>query len=281
MMRYMKPFILGCLLVFSTALMTGCSDYVGKEKSHPLFVKAGASRAAGNYKEAAQYYEDFLYVCPKSPLAHFELASVYADNLDEPFRAMYHYEKYLELVPNSPDAADVKKFSAACRKRVFDKFSKDYQSPDAAKALAEADRYRRKLNEYIEYANKLRAQNERMKAMIRGGRIPREVSVRPLRVATTPPADENPAAVNDPPAKPVAVNNPPAKPEVKPVTSAVSGQGREYTVVGGDTLSRISRKMYGSTRHWKKIQEANPGKVGPKGQIRVGVTLKIPDIGGR
>ena len=279
-MKYTKTIFLGFFLIFACMLTTGCGDYVGKEKSHPLFVKAGASRAAGNYKESAQYYEDFLYICPKSPLAHFELASVYADNLDEPFRAMYHYEKFLELAPNSPDAADIKKFSAACRKRIFDKLSKDYQSVDAAKALAEVERYRKKLDEYIEYSNKLRAQNEKMKAMIRSGRVTREVSVRPLRTTETVTPEENPE-VTDNTAASVAVK-PAAKPENPPAAAAAStGAVREYTVVSGDSLSKISRKMYGTTKHWRKIQEANPGKVGAQGQVRVGVTLKIPAIGGR
>ena len=126
-MKNTKTFITALTLILATIIMVGCGDYVGKEKSHPLFVKAGASQAAGNYKEAAQFYEDFLYVCPKSPLAHLELAKVYGDNLDDPFRAMYHYEKYLELSPTSPDAADVKKFSAACRKRVYEKLVKEYK----------------------------------------------------------------------------------------------------------------------------------------------------------
>ena len=275
-MRYTKTFFLGLFLIFSCIVMTGCSDYVGKEKSHPLFVKAGASRAAGNYKESAQYYEDFLYVCPKSPLAHFELASVYADNLDEPFRAMYHYEKFLELAPDSPDAEDIRKFSAGCRKRVFDKLSKDYQSADAAKALGEVKRYREKLDEYINYSNKLRAQNEKMKEMIRSGRVHREVSVRPLRTTENVTTVEKPETENT--AETVAEKPAPTL-TAQPAASA--GAVREYTVVSGDSLSKISRKMYGTTKHWRKIQEANPGRVGARGQVRVGVTLKIPAIGGR
>ena len=277
-MKYTKTIFLGFLLIFACVLMIGCGDYVGKEKSHPLFVKAGASRAAGNYKESAQYYEDFLYVCPKSPLAHFELASVYADNLDDPFRAMYHYEKYLELSPNSADAADIKKFSAACRKRIFEKFSKDYQSDEATKAIAKAELYKKQRDEYVEYANKLQAQNKTMKEMIRKGKVHHEVSVRPLRTAENVTTGEKPEITEDV-AKP-AEDAPATAAKPQPATAKPAGTAREYTVVSGDSLHKISRKMYGSSKHWRKIQAANPGKVGAQGQVRVGVTLTIPAMGG-
>ncbi|MBE6406675.1 MAG: LysM peptidoglycan-binding domain-containing protein [Lentisphaerae bacterium] len=270
-MKNIKTFITALTLILATIIMVGCGDYVGKEKSHPLFVKAGASQAAGNYKEAAQFYEDFLYVCPKSPLAHLELAKVYGDNLDDPFRAMYHYEKYLELSPTSPDAADVKKFSAACRKRVYEKLVKDYQTINAEQVQQEAAEYKKKMDEYVAYSNKLLEQNEKMKKMIRSGKVTREVSVRPLRAVEAPKNEDDPfsdATVD-------------VRTERKdPVTQPKVNTGvREYTVVAGDTLTRISRKFYGTTRHWRAIKNANPGKIGNNDGLRIGVKLQIPDIG--
>lgn len=271
-MKYTKTFITAFTLILSAIIMTGCSDYVGKEKSHPLFVKAGASHAAGNYKESAQFYEDFLYVCPKSPLAHLELAKVYGDNLDDPFRAMYHYEKYLELSPTSPDAADVKKFSDACRKRVYEKLAKDYQTIDAEQVKSDAEEYKRKMDEYVAYSNKLREQNEKMKEMIRSGKFAREVSVRPLRSTETPKEEKDPFSDAT-----VDVRTERKEPAVKP---DIYRGVREYTVVSGDTLTRISKKVYGESRHWKKIKDANPGKVGTNNGLRIGTKLQIPDIGG-
>lgn len=274
-MRYMKTFLMGVLLMVSAVVMTGCSDYVGKEKSHPLFVKAGACRTAGNYSEAAQFYEDFLYVCPKSPLAHFELASVYGDNLDDPFRAMYHYEKYLELSPNSSDAEDVKKFSDACRKRIFEKLSKDYVSTEASKAQNDAARYKKKMEEYVEYSRKLRAQNEKMKQMIRSGNYPREVNVRPLRTNESEQPEKT-VVQNEQVNTEQTTQQKPAAQTAKTIVP----RSRVYTVVSGDSLRKISQKMYGTGKYWKNIQTANPGRVGAKGQIRVGAKLQIPVIGG-
>lgn len=274
-MSYIKPLFFGIFLLCTASLITGCSDYVGKEKTHPLFVKGGASRSAGNYKEAAQYYEDFLYVCPKSPLAHLELAAVYGDHLDNPFRAMYHYEKYLELSPNSPDAPDVKKFADACRKRIFDRLSKDYVSTDATKAQAESESYKAKLQEYVEYSRKLQEQNEKMKQMIRNGQVTREVSVRPLRI----PENQQPQT-NHNTAQEEQKVQPQSRPQPQNTASTGTGE-RTYTVGQGDSLIKISIKMYGSQKYWRMIRDANPGKIGAQGQVRAGVTIRIPDIGGR
>ena len=114
--------------------------------------------------------------------------------------------------------------------------------------------------------------------MIRKGKVHHEVSVRPLRTAENVTTEEKPEISEDV-AKP-ADDAPETAAKPKPATAKPAGTAREYTVVSGDTLTRISKKMYGTTQHWRKIQDANPGKVGSRGQIRVGVTLTIPAIGG-
>ncbi|GEM_PF-884491 len=48
----------------------------------------------------------------------------------------------------------------------------------------------------------------------------------------------------------------------------------EYVVVSGDTLGKISKKIYGTTANWKKIAQSN-GITNPK-LLKVGMTLRIP-----
>lgn len=61
-------------------------------------------------------------------------------------------------------------------------------------------------------------------------------------------------------------------------TSVVSGLDsmREYEVEKGDTVSAISKAMYGTTRHATRILEAN-GISNPK-RLRPGVLLRIPPL---
>ena len=53
-----------------------------------------------------------------------------------------------------------------------------------------------------------------------------------------------------------------------------ASEPRTYKVKSGDTLSRIARKMLGSSHKWRKIAEANDD-LDPN-SIRVGQVLKIP-----
>ena len=50
-----------------------------------------------------------------------------------------------------------------------------------------------------------------------------------------------------------------------------------HTVESGENLSMIARKHYnGDGNMWRSIRDANPGKVGPNGEIRQGISLVIP-----
>jgi nucleoid-associated protein YgaU len=52
---------------------------------------------------------------------------------------------------------------------------------------------------------------------------------------------------------------------------------RTYTVVKGDSLSKIARHFYGNAHHWRRIFEANRDQISNPDLIRPGQVLKIPD----
>jgi nucleoid-associated protein YgaU len=49
-----------------------------------------------------------------------------------------------------------------------------------------------------------------------------------------------------------------------------------YTVVSGDSLSKIAKKFYGESNKWKQIFEANREVIKNPDVIYPGQTLKIP-----
>ncbi|HEX4494707.1 MAG TPA: LysM peptidoglycan-binding domain-containing protein [Thermoanaerobaculia bacterium] len=49
-----------------------------------------------------------------------------------------------------------------------------------------------------------------------------------------------------------------------------------YTVVAGDSLSKIAHKVYGEANHWRKIFDANKDQISDPDAIYPGQTLKIP-----
>ncbi len=52
---------------------------------------------------------------------------------------------------------------------------------------------------------------------------------------------------------------------------------RTYTVVAGDSLSKIAKKHYGDANKWKKIFEANRDIIQNPDLIKPGQVLKLPD----
>ncbi len=64
---------------------------------------------------------------------------------------------------------------------------------------------------------------------------------------------------------------------VAPVTALVApAAARMHVVVSGDSLSKLSQRYYGTTNRWQAIYNANAGKLGPNGILRIGTELRIP-----
>lgn len=51
---------------------------------------------------------------------------------------------------------------------------------------------------------------------------------------------------------------------------------RTYTVVSGDSLSKIARQFYGSASRWPQIFDANRDQLSDPDLIKPGQVLKIP-----
>jgi nucleoid-associated protein YgaU len=72
----------------------------------------------------------------------------------------------------------------------------------------------------------------------------------------------------------------PAAPDFSNVQSgsstAAAPAEQTYTVAGGDTLSKIAKKFYGSANLWDKIFQANKDQIKNPDLIHPGQVLKIP-----
>jgi nucleoid-associated protein YgaU len=67
---------------------------------------------------------------------------------------------------------------------------------------------------------------------------------------------------------------PPAPPPVEATPPA--DVERTYTVVAGDTLSKIAKREYGDASKWHRIYEANKDTIKNPDLIYPGQTFKIP-----
>jgi len=58
--------------------------------------------------------------------------------------------------------------------------------------------------------------------------------------------------------------------------AAVAPAGRTHVVAGGDSLSRLSQRYYGTAGRWQEIYNANRDKISNDGALRIGTELRIP-----
>jgi nucleoid-associated protein YgaU len=57
----------------------------------------------------------------------------------------------------------------------------------------------------------------------------------------------------------------------------ITPAGKTYTVVRGDSLSKIAKREYGDAGKWRKIFEANKDVIENPDLIEPGQSLIIPD----
>jgi nucleoid-associated protein YgaU len=91
------------------------------------------------------------------------------------------------------------------------------------------------------------------------------------------PRDAGPAA--QPPARnPAGASSKPAAVRALEAAAAAAAEGPSqfYTVVKGDTLSKISKQFYGSAQKYNRIFEANRPLLSHPDKIYPGQVLRIP-----
>ncbi|HEX8427670.1 LysM peptidoglycan-binding domain-containing protein [Hymenobacter sp.] len=62
-------------------------------------------------------------------------------------------------------------------------------------------------------------------------------------------------------------------------TQPAATQGQSYTVVSGDSLSKIAKNHYGDAAKWHRIYDANKATIGSNpDHIEVGQVLTLPTV---
>lgn len=114
---------------------------------------------------------------------------------------------------------------------------------------------------------------------------PAEPAPEPAPAEPAPAPEPTPEPAMEPTPEPEPAPEPAPEPTPEPAPadlSAIPGEtqgepavsGSTYVVEKGDTLAKISKKLYGTTKKWKGIAEANNIK-NPK-SLKVGMKLQIP-----
>jgi tetratricopeptide (TPR) repeat protein len=99
------------LLAGMLAVTAGCQDLArpAREEDHPLMRQALALDRAGNVDGAVEAYQRAIDMRPRAARAHLNIAVLYNQPPKEDFlRAIYHFERYLEMRPNADNVGQVR-----------------------------------------------------------------------------------------------------------------------------------------------------------------------------
>ena len=272
-------------------VFTACSDYVGKESTHPLYAKAMSAKTAKSYRESAESLEEFIAICPKSPKAHYDIALIYKENLENYPAAIYHLLKYLELSGETlsrEDQAAIRGYVQDCERRMFDayrirndiKLADDVPQTDPARLAAvksENAALREKILKYMANEKVILAQNaellKRLETPASAG-----ASASTSAATSTRQTQAGSAASSATTSSSTVRSGSVPSPNGTPGTSVQGENGvRYYYVAKGEGLQVIAQKMYGKASMWKLIQEANKDSLGERGP-RYGQMLVIPPL---
>lgn len=230
------------LLFLASLAGSGCGGMSGRDardERDPLLRRARERRNAKDMDGAIEYYQRALDNKPGMARAHLELASIYDQSKNDYVRAIYHYERYLELQPQAEKKELVQDLIRHAK---------------LGFATSLPDRSNESVREIVLLKQEINALKDELDRL-------RGVSS-PAPRATT----QAPVAVAQP-----AVVTPTAPPSTAPAVVI-----EPYVVVSGDTLSRIAGKVYGDSKRAQEIFEANRSILPSQNSLKVGQTLQIP-----
>lgn len=244
-----------------------------------------------------------------APESHLELGLLYQFHIRDPIAAIYHYRRYRELKPTSPQADLVRqRIEAATR---------EFASKLPGQPMDNLERY-----DLTDVVQQLKRENEQLKAELararsmivpkgraeaspaldenvtestgpayaagEGSPVSAATETAPMETAPALPPPSRPsaaAAVSNPAPLPAQTSPRPASAGTAPATAArtastpsASPAGvRRHVITKGDTLYSLAQRYYGNRSRWRDIFEANRDVLRTKDdRLTIGQELKIP-----
>lgn len=243
------------LLLSATLLLTACGDRGGLEITSEIdepHYRRGIQMLRSGQNQVA--LEAFLKVIDKrngeAPESHLEVGQIYLNHIHDPIAAIYHFRKYLELRPNSPQAPMVRD--------LIDTSKKQFARQLPGQPLD--DYYQR--TDLLDLVERLKLENERMKtelAAIQAEPLPTGQPIRRSAPSTVRSGSDQAATSS----------------RQTPTAPSSSAMAR-HVVAKGDTLYSISKRYYGNGNRWREIYEANRSTMSSETDLKIGTELVIP-----
>ena len=254
-------------VALAMGLLAGCTSQVqdqdALEFNYPAIRKARAKLREGDKQSAVALLNRAIDEKPKMAQAHLEIAQLYDDYDRNYVRAIYHYERYLELRPQTE------------KREMIEGFIRKARIAFAASMAEQVPRLDKKVQA-------LQEDNDRLRRDLRQVRenLARRIAALPptLPASLTMP---DLAADGSPITEPAIAGSAIAGSAFAPATvakpeSASKPAGVHYRVQRGDTLSAVAARAYHNPRKWKLIYDANRDTLGGSQKLKIGQVLIIP-----
>ena len=246
--------------------LVGCAPggvEVVSEVDEKQYQLAQDYKSQGRTEEALSAFLRVTEARRVAPESHLEAGYIYLQTMKDPIRAIYHFDRYLQFKPQSPQAEQVEQLIETAEKE----FAR--QLP-AAPYQGELDRI-----DLMDLVKTLKQENDSLKRDLVAAeqRVDQlEQAIRKVRREPQPPSSRAPEAGVDSTAAATPARAS-GRAETQPDPDSVP---RSYTVQSGDTLSTISSRFYGTPSRWIDIYQANRDRISSENTLRVGQKIRIP-----
>ncbi len=256
---------LACLLGVVLALaVCGCSKSRMSDERNPYYLRGLQLLEQDKYEDAAASFEKCLRLSPGSAKAHLQLGILYEDVFTDLPVAIFHYRSFLKKRPESENAEAVSRWLARAEASYLNDLLGRYAPATAARLLS-SPATAPQPEEAPEVGPRPLSDREKKLAL----------TVRQLNDEIAALQEQLRAARSETVSTPAAASGTgtPGPEEAAPVAAK-----RTYVVAKGDSLSSISRKLYGSLSLWPELQRANRELLGDGTDLKPGMVLKVPDL---
>jgi LysM repeat protein len=243
----------------------GCtpSAEVSKETDERAYRRGKSLLREGRKDEALQAFLSVISSRSDAAESNLEAGLIYLNHIKDPLAAIYHFRGYLALNPEGEHAGFVKELIQTAEKDFAQSlpgnpFEDTIDRVNLMETVKDLQRENQRLKEQVLQLQKQATDQE--------SELLRYQEALAQRTQQARQARQQPGEV-----APIVI----APAEPGPGERAAQTPD-SYTVQSGDTLSRISDRVYGTSGRWMDIFQANRDQLPSPNSLKPGQVLRIP-----
>ena len=258
-----RRILLGLLAgVMSWLILAGCTpaDTVTKETDERAYRRGKSLLREGRKEEALQAFLSVISSRADAAESNLEAGLIYLNQIKDPLAAIYHFRAYLALNPDGEHAPFVEELILTAQRD----FAKTLPGEPFGDAI-----------ERVNLMEKVKAQQEENNGLkqriiqLQRELAEQESAILNYREALAQRQQQSAAQSRD--VAPIIIQTP-----QEPQSGGGTQTPDSYTVQSGDTLSRISTRVYGESGRWMDIFQANRDQLPSPNALKPGQVLRIP-----